>query len=85
VTHNPSEIILICRLAAQEIFLLIINIENSCAAKYFLYIYIYDFRILCIESKKKIEIKIFCNIMNVFFSLLICCYYLMHPCGTSNF
>ncbi len=60
MTHNPSEIILICRLAAQEIFLLIINIENSCAAKYFLYIY--DFRILCIESKKKLKSKYFATL-----------------------
>jgi len=35
VSHDPSEIILICRFAAQETFLIIINVENSCAAKYF--------------------------------------------------
>ncbi len=30
-----SEIILICWFAAQERFLIIINVENSCAAQYF--------------------------------------------------
>ncbi len=33
VSHDPSEII--CWFAAQETFLIIINVENSCAAKYF--------------------------------------------------
>ncbi len=32
VSHNPSEIILICWFAAQETFLIIINAENSWAA-----------------------------------------------------
>ncbi len=33
VSHDPSEIILICWFAAQETFLIIIiNIENSCAS-----------------------------------------------------
>jgi len=31
VSHEPSEIILICYLGAQKPFL-IINVENSCAA-----------------------------------------------------
>ncbi len=34
VSHDPSEIILICWFAAQETFLIIINVENSCAAEY---------------------------------------------------
>ncbi len=34
MSHDPSEIILICRFAAQETFLIIINVENSCAAEY---------------------------------------------------
>ncbi len=37
VSHDPSEIILICWFAAQETFLIIINFENSCAATYFLW------------------------------------------------
>ncbi len=32
VSHDPSDMILICWFAAQEIFLLIINFGNSCAA-----------------------------------------------------
>ncbi len=32
VSHDPSEIILICWYAVQETFLIIINIENSYAA-----------------------------------------------------
>ncbi len=36
VSHDPSEIIQICWFAAQETFLIIIiNVENSCAASYF--------------------------------------------------
>ncbi len=35
VSHDPSEIILICWFAAQGTFLIIINGENNCAASYF--------------------------------------------------
>ncbi len=35
VSHDSSEIIIICWFAAQETFLIIINVENSCAAQYF--------------------------------------------------
>ncbi len=35
VSHDPSEIILICWFAAQETFLIVIGVENSCAASYF--------------------------------------------------
>ncbi len=35
VSHDPSEIILIYWFAARETFLIIINVENSCAAQYF--------------------------------------------------
>jgi len=35
VSHNPLEIIVICWFGAQETFLLIINVENICAAEYF--------------------------------------------------
>ncbi len=35
VSHDPSEIILICWFTAQETFLIINNFENSCAASYF--------------------------------------------------
>ncbi len=67
-----SEITLICWFAAQETFLIIINVENSCAAQYVLWKpwYILFFRIhRWIESSKEqhlFEIEIFCNIINVF-------------------
>ncbi len=35
VSHDPSEIILICWFTTQETFLVIINAEDSCAAQYF--------------------------------------------------
>ncbi len=35
VSHDSSEIILIYWFAAQETFLIIINVENCCAASYF--------------------------------------------------
>ncbi len=34
MSHDSSEIILICWFAAQETSLIIINVENSCAASY---------------------------------------------------
>jgi len=34
VSHDPSEISLICRFAAQPTFPIIINVENSCAASF---------------------------------------------------
>ncbi len=34
-TSDPSEILLICWFAVQETFLIIISVENSCAAEYF--------------------------------------------------
>jgi len=34
VSHDPSEIILVCWFCAQETFLFI-NVENSCASFYF--------------------------------------------------
>ncbi len=39
VSHNPSEIILICWFAAQETFI-IINVENMCAVNVFVEAYI---------------------------------------------
>jgi len=45
VTSHLSEIILICLFAAQETFL-IINVENSCAAKYFFVEAIFFVRII---------------------------------------
>jgi len=35
VSHDPSEIILIWWFAAQETFLIIINVKNNCGASYF--------------------------------------------------
>jgi len=32
VSHDISEIIIICWFAAQETFIIITNVENSCAA-----------------------------------------------------
>jgi len=47
VSHDPSEIILICWFGAQETVLFIINVENSCAAEYFCgHCYTLSFKIL---------------------------------------
>jgi len=40
VSHDPSEIIIIWWCAAQETFLIIINVQNGCAASYYIYIYL---------------------------------------------
>ncbi len=66
-----SEIIIICWFAAQQTFLIIINVENSCAAQYFCgNWYILFFKIhRWIETSEKqhlFEIEIYCNIINVF-------------------
>ncbi len=37
VSRDHSEILLTCCFAAQETFLIINNVENSCAASYFLW------------------------------------------------
>ncbi len=72
-SHDSSEIILICCFAAQETFLIIINDENSCAAKYFCWnwniLFIYFLIIWWIESWKEqnlVEIEIFCSITYAF-------------------
>ncbi len=41
-SHDPSEIILICWFAAQETFLIIINVENSCAAEFFVRVFFFQ-------------------------------------------
>ncbi len=58
-----SEIILICWFAAQETFLIIINVEDSCAAQYFC-----GNRDAFYISKEQhlFEIEIFCNFRNDF-------------------
>ncbi len=53
-SHDPSEIILICWFAAQDTFLIIINVENVWVASnlngsVFIYIYIYIY-IVCINT-----------------------------------
>ncbi len=68
VSHDPSEIILICWLAAQETFL-IINVENSCSASYiFVETITLFFRILWwIESSKEQNLfEIFGNNVKIF-------------------
>ncbi len=57
-----SEIILICWFAAQETFLIIINVENSCAASYFCGIGDTSF-----SEQHLFQIEIFCKIINVIF------------------
>ncbi len=70
VTHAPSEIMKICWFA-QEMYIIIINGENSCAASYFWgkYFFHQDF---FIESKKKklhfIWIKSLVNYFTVTFN-----------------
>ncbi len=68
VSYDPSEIILICWFSVQEIFLIIISVENSCVASYFcgnLDRYILFFRILFKQTAFIWNINI-CNIINVF-------------------
>ncbi len=43
MSHDSSEIILICWFAAQETFLIIINVENSCTAQdFYLFLAFFD-------------------------------------------
>ncbi len=69
MSNDPSEIILICWFAAQETFLIIINVENSCAVIFMWKPWYNSFRILWIENSKEqslFEIEIICNNINVF-------------------
>jgi len=52
LSHDPSEIILICRFGAQEIFLIIINVENSRAASYICGDHDIFFQVSLIEVQK---------------------------------
>ncbi len=62
VSHDSSEIILICWFAAPETFLIIISVENSCAAEYVSWCIF--FKILeSSEEQHLYEIEIFCNII----------------------
>ncbi len=65
VSHDPSEIILICRFDAQGTFLTIINVENRLFFQHSSDLY----RFWLIESSKEhdlFEIEIFCRFTNVF-------------------
>ncbi len=61
VSHIPTEIIIICRFAAQETFLIIIHIENSCAARYFC-----EKHDTFVHDSSMNRTAIICNIINVF-------------------
>ncbi len=68
VSYDPSEIILMCWLRAEETFL--INFENGSTDEYFGGIFSVFSIFWWIKSKKKkklFEIKIFCSFTNVIF------------------
>ncbi len=70
---DPSEIILICWFFAQETFLIIINIKNSCAASsYFCGNCIFFFQDTLIEIIESIYLKYkhFVLIINVHYTCL---------------
>ncbi len=75
VSHDPSEIIIICWFNAQETFLIINNVENDVFVEiviHFLFFRIHKW----IKSSKELhlfDIEIFWNIINVFY------YHLTHP------
>ncbi len=50
VSHDPSEIILIYWLNAQETYIIIINVENSCAASYFVDFFFF----ICMSSNEQV-------------------------------
>ncbi len=73
VSNDPSEIILLCWFAAQETFLIIINVKNSSAASYFFKIMIhFNFKLLYSIIWKIIILKHY----KCFFTWSI--YYLSH-------
>ncbi len=64
MSHDPSEIILICWFGAQETFLIIINVD-----KFFVDLWhIFQVSLMNRKLKKQhlFEIWIFCNIINIF-------------------
>jgi len=61
--HDPSEIILMCWFAAQETFIIVINVEKRCAASHFCGNHpspnwLFDYIVF--------EKEIFCNIIHLF-------------------
>ncbi len=62
VSHDLSEIILMHWFAAQKIFCIILNVENSYALKFFWYNFLWW--IEASNEEHLFEIKIFCNIIN---------------------
>ncbi len=57
VSHDPSEIILICRFDTEERFLVITNLENSCL-EFFLGTMMYFFLFSFVYSKNIIHLCI---------------------------
>ncbi len=65
-SYDPSEIIIICWFAAQEIFLIIINVEKQ-QLNIFVETMIHFFNQDFDKCKKHLfETEIFCNIINIF-------------------
>ncbi len=77
MSNNPSEIILICWSAAQETFLININVwKRLCSLIFFIMeTVIFFFRILWwierYRDQHLFEIEIICNFINVLLSILI--------------
>ncbi len=64
MSHDHSEIILICQFGAQEIGFIIIIIEHKCCL--FIYLFIEFFDMILSGEQYLFEIKIFCSIIKVF-------------------
>ncbi len=64
MSHDPSEIILKCRLSAQETFHIIINVENIFFSPKDFFIII--FFMLNINFETQHLFKLFCNIIKLF-------------------
>ncbi len=62
VSHDPSEIFLICRFTAQETLAIISNVENSCCIIFLRHIF---FTLFFDEYEQHLfEIEIVCKIIN---------------------
>ncbi len=69
VSHDPPEIIIIYWFAVHETFLIIMNVENSCAASYFCVFSFLEESMMKsnLKEQHRLEIKIFSNNIKVTF------------------
>ncbi len=81
ICHDPSEIILKCWFAAQETFLIIINVKNICAAYYFCANH-NTFTLGFVNEEKVKKIAFMINLMHPYWIQVLISFKNKHICMT---